>query len=270
MKYLTTGEFAKLCGTSKDTLIFYDRQGLLKPSDVNGKKYRRYKVNQYFDYDLINMLKETGSSLAEIKDHLAHREPTKLLELFQQKKKKLDLEKKRITQRAKLVDELISATKEALDTQYGIFEIVDMEEQALELMRVDASLQDNEEDCVSSLVEFNRHFERQNRIPTGPFGMLASRADVLSRNYIAGFFFCGATRQTLNVDLHIKPKGKYATISHIGDVKSHNKAYTDFIDTIENYNYKIMSGIYAYDLIVHMISDIEKSSYAMRYCVHIG
>lgn len=267
MKYLTTGEFAKLCGTSKDTLIFYDRQGLLKPSDVNGKKYRRYTLVQYFDYDLINMLKETGSSLAEIKEHLAHREPARMLQLFQQKKIKLDQEKKRIAQRARLVDELIAITKEAISTRYGIFEIMEMKEQTLELMRIDATVQESEEDCVSSLVEFNRHFESQNRIPTGPFGILTSRADVLSRNYFAGFFFCGAARQTPKADLHIKPKGKYATIAHLGDVKSHKQAYIEFINKIENDNYKIMSGVYAYDLIGYLISDAEASSYGMRYCV---
>ncbi|HBY3460150.1 TPA: MerR family DNA-binding transcriptional regulator, partial [Clostridioides difficile] len=30
-QYFTTGEFAKLCGISKQTLIFYDKIGIFSP-----------------------------------------------------------------------------------------------------------------------------------------------------------------------------------------------------------------------------------------------
>ena len=67
---LTSGEFANLCGTQKGTLLFYEKEGLLKPKHVSENRYRRYGVEQYFEFDLLSMLKEVGSSLKEIKAHL--------------------------------------------------------------------------------------------------------------------------------------------------------------------------------------------------------
>ena len=32
---MTTGAFAELCGTQKGTLLFYDREGLLKPKHIS-------------------------------------------------------------------------------------------------------------------------------------------------------------------------------------------------------------------------------------------
>ena len=45
---LTSGEFASLCGTQKGTLLFYEKEGLLKPKHVSENRYRRYGIEQYF------------------------------------------------------------------------------------------------------------------------------------------------------------------------------------------------------------------------------
>ena len=59
-KFLKTGEFARLCHTTKETLFHYDREGILKPRHVSGNGYRRYGLEQFFDFDMISLLKETG------------------------------------------------------------------------------------------------------------------------------------------------------------------------------------------------------------------
>ena len=40
--YVTTGEFAKLAGVSKDTLFHYEKIGLFKPEIVCKNEYRYY------------------------------------------------------------------------------------------------------------------------------------------------------------------------------------------------------------------------------------
>ena len=52
---LTSGEFASLCGTQKGTLLFYEKEGLLKPRHVSENRYRRYGIEQYFEFDLLSM-----------------------------------------------------------------------------------------------------------------------------------------------------------------------------------------------------------------------
>ena len=46
-KFLTSGEFARLCRTTKETLFHYDREGLLKPKLITGNGYRRYAGSRF-------------------------------------------------------------------------------------------------------------------------------------------------------------------------------------------------------------------------------
>lgn len=55
-KYLKTGEFASLCGVTKDTLFHYDDIGLLKPARVGENGYRLYGLYQLDTFDLISVL----------------------------------------------------------------------------------------------------------------------------------------------------------------------------------------------------------------------
>lgn len=64
----TTGEFAKLCGVSKDTLFLYDQIGILKPTLVKRNGYRYYSTRQLFIFNQITSLNESGISLQEIKE----------------------------------------------------------------------------------------------------------------------------------------------------------------------------------------------------------
>ncbi|WP_254214025.1 MerR family transcriptional regulator [Clostridioides difficile] len=66
-QYFTTGEFAKLCGISKHTLIFYVKLGIFFPEFIDKNIYRSYSVFQYDTLDILQSLREIGMSLEEIK-----------------------------------------------------------------------------------------------------------------------------------------------------------------------------------------------------------
>lgn len=80
--YLTTGEFARMMGVTKDTLFHYDRIGLFHPawSDENG--YRYYSLDQVETFDVIFTLKDLGMPLAEIQEFMENRTPQILMDLF--------------------------------------------------------------------------------------------------------------------------------------------------------------------------------------------
>ena len=85
----TTGQFAKLCGTTKETLFYYDELGILKPVKVAENGYRYYSASQFFDLDLITVLQEAGSSLSKIKSYLEHPEPSAFLCLLRENEQML-------------------------------------------------------------------------------------------------------------------------------------------------------------------------------------
>ena len=90
-RYITAGELAKLATTTKRTIQFYDKKGVLKPAKINESKYRLYFERQVLDYQMILLLSTLGVSLTEIKSHLKKRND--LAKLFE---KKEDLIKNKI------------------------------------------------------------------------------------------------------------------------------------------------------------------------------
>lgn len=55
-KLFTSGEFAKFCNTTKDTLFHYDDINLLKPAKIAPNGYRYYSANQAFLFDMISLV----------------------------------------------------------------------------------------------------------------------------------------------------------------------------------------------------------------------
>ena len=68
------GDFARLGNVSPRTLRFYGQAGLLRPAHVRpGNGYRHYDPQQLAQLHQIQMFKEMGLSLAEIRELLARR-----------------------------------------------------------------------------------------------------------------------------------------------------------------------------------------------------
>ena len=114
------GEFSKLTGISIRTLRYYDSIDLFKPSEVDlFTSYRYYKEEQVKDLELINVLKEVGFTLEEIRDNWNNFSE----ELFLKRKERLLEEIKLKNEAIKKTDILRSKLKDGKITD----KIVDKE-----------------------------------------------------------------------------------------------------------------------------------------------
>ncbi|QQK79001.1 MerR family transcriptional regulator [Salicibibacter cibi] len=69
-KTFTVGKFAKLTGVTERTLRYYDRKGLLAPSEYNKQGHRLYTENDLFQLQRILTLKYLDFSLGDIAEYL--------------------------------------------------------------------------------------------------------------------------------------------------------------------------------------------------------
>ncbi len=84
------GTLADIFGISKQTLIYYDKIGLLTPLDSLNNNYRYYTYEHFNSLDLILSLKDTGMSLTEIKSYLENRTLNQSVNLLQQQTLKIE------------------------------------------------------------------------------------------------------------------------------------------------------------------------------------
>lgn len=72
-KNINSGEFTKLCEISKNTLRWYEKLGLIHPKSIAENGYHSYSLEQFFDVDLIKMMKWADNSLLDVKNYIEHR-----------------------------------------------------------------------------------------------------------------------------------------------------------------------------------------------------
>ena len=82
---ISSADFARICGTTKRTLIHYENIGLFLPFQRDKNGYRYYSEAQHNMFLTIAQLKETGMSLEEIRDYLSSRNPERFKALLMQK-----------------------------------------------------------------------------------------------------------------------------------------------------------------------------------------
>lgn len=85
--FFTPGELARLCGISKSLLLYYDRQGILKPACTDSKGFRYYAAKQFFVLENITALRRLDIPLPDIKRFLSYRSTEQLNLLYRKKLK---------------------------------------------------------------------------------------------------------------------------------------------------------------------------------------
>ena len=88
---LSCGEFAKLCNTSKQTIIYYDKLGIIKPYYVDRYTgYRYYSTQSLELFVAIKGLKYSGLSLSEIASFLKNQSKIGFKQLIAQQQELID------------------------------------------------------------------------------------------------------------------------------------------------------------------------------------
>jgi len=83
-------DFAKFSRTTRDTLLHYDRMGLLSPASRRANNYRYYSREQLAQINVIRTLQKLGMTLEEIKELKNNRNPVQVGEIFARQIGKID------------------------------------------------------------------------------------------------------------------------------------------------------------------------------------
>nr|WP_325185099.1 MerR family transcriptional regulator [uncultured Oscillibacter sp.] len=93
---LTSGAFAALCGTTKETLRHYKDIGLLSPARQGDNGYFYYDVEQFYDFYAISIFRQTGTPLEEIRRCLCEQDTAQTLTLLREQRGRLEAERQKL------------------------------------------------------------------------------------------------------------------------------------------------------------------------------
>lgn len=242
---LSTGEFAELCKTTKATLFHYEKLGLLNPKYVSGNGYRRYGIEQFFDFDTITVFKETGSTLGEIMQIRDNPDDDGLLELLEEKRRILRKEKERLGHREAMLGNMLADLHEARNLVLDEFMIQELADEYLEITPVGGN---NHENMADSVIRYAAYMSSRGDepAPRSSFGVILDESILKGAPYHELFYFRRTNRHIAKAMR--KPAGKYLVVGHKGDFVSHLDCLKDAAQWCSANNARVSGQIYSYDL----------------------
>lgn len=183
---MTTGEFADLCEVKKQTLFHYDEIGLLEPEYKNENGYRYYTIQQAEAYSVIDMLKEIGMSLAEIKDFLHSKNTKKITDLLTEKEKLVDIKIRKMQRIQHLIKNQKRQMEEASQLDLDQFTIEDMKVEQIVLS--ENILNYSHKDITKMVISFMKYV-KQGEINVENWGALIRHEQIETGDYLNYSYF---------------------------------------------------------------------------------
>ena len=261
-KYFTTGEFAKLCKTTKETLRHYKDIDILKPVLESSNGYLYYESEQFYDYYLIYILKNTGTPLSEIKAYMDHQSPGSVLELLKIQQERLKEIKQEIEQMEHVVHNTIFNIETGLSDRFSSeFPTVEyFEEEHLLALPVDA-LEESTEDLaiIQLLHKYDALCQQYSLISEYQTGAILQSADFLSGKQTVSHVYTKIHKPIDHPYYYLKPSGYYLTLIDRGhwDLSS---AYQRLTDYIKESNTELGRHLFVYDLSGYLLNGIEENT----------
>ncbi|KGR76722.1 MerR family transcriptional regulator [Ureibacillus manganicus] len=252
VKYLTTGEFAKLCKVNKQTLFYYDQIGLLSPIYKNEKGYRYYSLNQIELFYVIDLLKELGMSLKDIQLYTQNKSPESFLALMYQQKEEIGKKRQEIEMKEKLIETKIAIIEESLSVPFNQITLQHLPEATLYLSR---NIEDTTDDeFVEVISEFIEELN-EAQLDTGfPIGGITKRKHVLNGDYSKYTYLYIEQPQPKEGYPYFKAvKGDFLIGYHIGEDTTICSTYEEMFSEMKRLNLSLGDYVfeeYVYDTLV--------------------
>lgn len=251
-KYLTTGEFAKLCKVNKQTLFYYDQIGLLSPILKTEKGYRYYSIHQIELFFVIDLLKDLDMSLNDIQLYMLNKSPERYLSLMYQKKKEIVKKRQEIEMKEKFIEAQIGLMEEALHLDFHRVTLEPLPEATLYLSKNIENI--TEEEFVEVVSDFINELN-ESHLDTGyPIGVITKREQILKGEFTNYSYLYMEQPNPKEGHPYFKSvKGNFIIGYHTGDENTIPDTYKRLFLEMERLNVTIGEYVfeeYIYDSVV--------------------
>ncbi|KGR76291.1 MerR family transcriptional regulator [Ureibacillus sinduriensis] len=251
-KYLTTGEFAKLCKVNKQTLFYYEQIGLLKPVMKNKNRYRFYTVHQLEYFFVIDLLKDLGMSLNDIQQYTQNKSPERFLELMYKKKEEIVKKRQEIEAKEKMIEAKIALMEEASNLGFNEITLEQLPEATLYLSRKIENITD--EKYVEVISDFIEELSESHLDSGYPIGTITEREQVLKGEFSNYSYLYIEQPTPKEGHPYFKAvKGDFLIGYHVGDENTIGTTYQRLFSEMERLDLALGDHVfeeYVYDSVV--------------------
>lgn len=271
---IKTGDFARLCGTNKRTLIHYDEIGLFKPAYTDDRGYRYYSESQFDVFFTINCLSKLGMPLREIGAFLNHRNPQALKKLLLEQREEVLKEEERIRKTRQVIETklaLVSLQEKLESNQAGSStEHIFQEYTPEEYMILSDSLNTNDHEAIIHTLCSHIGYCNKNNLNAGhPYGAMLDVSELRQGHLDTyAYFFTKVIDRPEDFPFHTKPAGTYAVAYLKGDYYDSEETYRKLFQWIDENGFR--TGQYSYkEAIIDELAADSSEEYLTKISVQI-
>ena len=271
---IKTGDFARLCGTNKRTLIHYDEIGLFKPAYTDDRGYRYYSESQFDVFFTINCLSKLGMPLKEIGAFLNHRNPQALKKLLLEQREEVLKEEERIRKTRQVIETklaLVSLQEKLESNQAGSStEHIFQEYTPEEYMILSDPLNTNDHEAIIHTRYSHIGYCNKNNLNAGhPYGAMLDVSELRQGHLDTyAYFFTKVIDRPEDFPFHIKPAGTYAVAYLKGDYYDSEETYRKLFQWIDENGFR--TGQYSYkEAIIDELAADSSEEYLTKISVQI-
>jgi len=272
--YFTTSDFANLFNVNRQTLFYYDKEGIFSPEKRLDNGHRLYSGAQYDVFYVIRMLLQTNVPLKTIKKYMQHRSPEKLKALLtEQEKNVADLiDKCKRTQ--KYIQNKLEVLEYAISTPHNEFFCEDCSEQYMYVTEHNRSA--GPYDIAASAAENILFCNEMGLFFSNTVGGMIPTEQVpkdFSYNYSSFYMLLdkeeaiakAKENRQMRDNLKIKPAGTYLTILHDDGFDNIHETYQELLKKAQIYTTEC--GEYFYEDII--LDDMSVDGYG-KYLIKLS
>ncbi len=256
-RFLSSSQFASLCGITKNTLIWYEKKGLLAPAFVGENGYHYYTYDQYFDVDLIKSMKWTDMTLEECGEYIRSRSSDSYMQMLIQQQTLLSRKLEIVRRRKEIMDMTI---QDCLILRSRYSEKPQIVKQAPMYVLGESIDRSDMEGYTNALQRLFSVWRRCHAVYGLASSMLTRtllpRENILSGQFNAPSQLClrvGA--QVPDPACRVLPGGEYAVIYHSGPVSRISESYRQLLDFIARSGAEVSGDAIECDFVNHLSID---------------
>ncbi|MEC0236370.1 MerR family transcriptional regulator [Paenibacillus kribbensis] len=264
--HLTSGQFAKVMGISKDTLFHYDRLGILSPEFKAENGYRYYSINQIDVFKVISILKELEMPLKEIKEYLNKRSPHELIVLLENEEAMLNSKIKQLQKMKSIISEKKRITQAA--TEIISTDIIIEENNEEFLVITEADPYTNDKSIYDSMIKHEKYLNIYSIDASHTVGWMRDAKRVLANEAFNYDYLFTRVSKKSNYSNFKREKGTYLIAYHTEGYSSVCDTYDRIINYANDKSIELQ-GFFYEDVLLDDLSVRGYEEYLIKISVQI-
>lgn len=231
MKKYLIGEVCKLFNTTRDTLVYYEKIGLVTPKKDNCNGYRYYTIDDINVLTDIFFLKKLNLPLSDINKAIKNSKPAQVLKMIEEKEKHLKEEMEKLKKLQKTLDSM----KSNINSCINDLENIKLKENKESFLFIDITNKSNFNDFIDIMegmkdVEKDLDIIDKNFLEQVNFSFLINSETLFDNNASKKIKWGATLRQNNNYSQEVILSEKVELIVQ--------KKYMYIVITLDDINYK--------------------------------